>query len=120
MTHHLTSGTGGQDAKPTQIDLRVLTGASAILCAAHRSIDGTMHGHTWEITCWWQNCPDATEKQAELVKYLSIFDHAVLADGVAWAEKLGEAIIHGLKCVRVEIRRPLERIYAIIEIKEQA
>ena len=97
-------------------EVRALTGVGAILSAAHRSRDGVLHGHTWEITCWFDDCPDAVAKQAELTKYLSVFDHAVLADGIAWGEKLGEAILLGMKCVRVEVSRPLERIYAIVEL----
>ena len=97
------------------VEVKKLTGASAVLCAAHRSREGVMHGHTWEITAWWYGCPDAVEKRAELEKYLSVFDHTVLADGIAWAECLGEAIINGMGCERVEVRRPLERIHAIIE-----
>lgn len=71
-----------------------------------------MHGHTWEVTCWWENTPDAVSKQEELVRYLKIFDHTVLADGVAWAEKLAETILLGMNCAKVEVRRPLERLYA--------
>lgn len=115
MTQHSTSVIGGQDEKPTPINLKVLTGATAILCAAHRSREGVMHGHTWEITAWWTGMPDATVKQDDLNKYLSVFDHAVLADGLAWAEKLGEAILIGMGCERVEVRRPLERLSAIVE-----
>lgn len=96
-------------------DIIARTGVSAILCAAHRSRDGVMHGHTWEVTCWWNDCPDAVTKQAELQKYLSVFDHTVLADGIAWGEKLGEAIMRGMGCVRVEVSRPLERIFAVVE-----
>ncbi len=96
-------------------DIRILTGVSGILSAAHRSREGIMHGHTWEVTCWWSDCPDAVEKQAELTKYLSIFDHTVLADGLAWGDKLAEAILHGMKCVKVDVSRPLERIYAVVE-----
>lgn len=96
-------------------DVRTMTGVSAILSAAHRSREGVMHGHTWEVTCWWSGCPDAVVKQAELIKYLSIFDHTILADGVAWGETLAEAILHGMKCERVEVSRPLERIYAVAE-----
>jgi len=96
-------------------DIRTLTGVSAILSAAHRSREGVMHGHTWEVTCWWDDCPDAVTKQAELQKYLSVFDHTVLADGIAWGEKLGEAILLGMNCARVEVSRPLERIYAVVE-----
>lgn len=96
-------------------DVRTMTGVSAILSAAHRSREGVMHGHTWEVTCWWSGCPDAVVKQAELIKYLSIFDHTVLADGVAWGEKLAEAILKGMHCERVDVSRPLERIYAVAE-----
>lgn len=92
-----------------------LTGVSAVLSAAHRSREGVLHGHTWEITCWWEGSPDAVKKQLELVEYLKVFDHAVLADGVAWGETLGEAILIGLGCIKVEVNRPLERIYAVVE-----
>lgn len=115
MTQDLTSGIAGLEEKPTPTNLKVLTGVSSILCAAHRSVEGTMHGHTWEITCWWKGVPDAVQKQQELNKYLSIFDHAVLADGIAWAEKLAETIMLGMGCEKVEVRRPLERLYAVVE-----
>lgn len=94
--------------------IKALTGVGAVMSAAHRSKDGGMHGHTWEITAWWEDSPCAVEKQAELNDYLSVFDHTVLSDGVAWGEKLGETIIHGLGCVRVDVCRPLERIYATV------
>lgn len=90
----------------------MLTGAGAIFCAAHSSRDGVLHGHTWEVIGWWTGRPDATAKQAELVKYLSVFDHSVLADSVAWAEDLADRIAEDLGCASVEIRRPLERLYA--------
>lgn len=95
--------------------MKELTGVGAILSAAHRSRDGNMHGHTWEVVTWWQGCPDAVEKQRELVEYLSVFDHTVLADGIAWGEKLAETILLWMDCERVEVSRPLERIYAIAE-----
>lgn len=95
--------------------MKILTGAGAILSAAHRSKDGQMHGHTWEITAWWRDQPDAVEKQRELNEYLSVFDHTVLADGVAWAESLAKSIVFGMGCARVEISRPGERLYAVVE-----
>lgn len=55
------------------------------------------------------------EKQKELSNYLLIFDHSVLADGVAWAEKLAESILIGMDCVKVEVSRPLERLFATAE-----
>lgn len=95
--------------------MKILTGVGSILSAAHRSRDGNLHGHTWEVVCWWVNEPDATEKQKELDNYLKVFDHSVLADGIAWAESLGRAILHGMDCQKVEIKRPLERLYATVE-----
>lgn len=74
-----------------------------------------MHGHTWQITCWWTDCPDAVQKKAELTKYLSIFDHTVLADNVAWGETLAKSILIGMGCACVEVSRPLEGIYARVE-----
>jgi hypothetical protein len=94
--------------------LKVLTGVTSVLSAAHRSKDGQMHGHTWEVTAWWTTTPDAVAKRAELAKYLSIFDHSVLADGVSWGEALAEAVLIGLDCAKVEVRRPLEGIYAVV------
>lgn len=96
--------------------LRILTGAEAVLSAAHRSRDGQMHGHTWVIRAWWTGEPDATETQTALRSYLSVFDHTVLADGVAWAEHLGRAILIGMQCVRVEVSRPAEGLYAVVEV----
>lgn len=95
--------------------VKTLTGASAIFCAAHNSRNGVLHGHTWEVICWWEGSPDVVEKQQELIRYLKIFDHTVLADGIAWAEKLAETILLGMNCVKVEVSRPLERLYAMAE-----
>ena len=95
--------------------MKTLTGVSATLSAAHRSRDGQMHGHTWEIVAWWQGCPDAVERRAALQEYLRIFDHTILNDSVAWGEHLATAILLGMECVKVEVRRPLEGIFAVAE-----
>lgn len=94
---------------------RTLTGVSAIFSAAHRSRDGVLHGHTWEVTCWWSGCPDAVAKQAELQRHLSAFDHTVLPDEIAWGEDLAEMILASMDCRKVEVARPLERIFAVAE-----
>jgi hypothetical protein len=94
--------------------MKTLTGAGAIVCAAHRSKDGELHGHTWEVTAWWDDEPNAVQRQNELQNYLKIFDHGVLGDDLAWAEALGKAIVMGLDCCRVDISRPLERLYATV------
>jgi len=90
----------------------VLTGAGAIFCAAHLSRSGVLHGHTWEVVGWWTGMPDALGKQAELNEYLQAFDHSLLVESIAWAEDLATQITEDLGCVSVEIRRPLERLYA--------
>ena len=100
-----------------QTGLRVLTGATAFISAAHRNLNGEVHGHTWEVKAWWQNVPCAVEKQATLRNYLSIFDHTMLGDDQAWGEALGKAILHGLDCVKVEVSRPLEGLFASIEME---
>jgi hypothetical protein len=53
-----------------------------------------------------------------LNKYLSIFDHTVLADDVAWGETLATAILYGMNCQKVEVSRPLEGIFAAVERKD--
>lgn len=100
--------------------IEALTGAGAVLSAAHRSRDGAMHGHTWEIVCWWAGVPCAVQKQRELTDYLSRFDHTVLDDAVAWGEAMGRMILTDLGCVRVDINRPLERIYAVVLDNQEA
>ncbi|WP_288803940.1 hypothetical protein [uncultured Novosphingobium sp.] len=74
-----------------------------------------MHGHTWEITAWWAGTPNALEKQAQLNLWLSSFDHGFLPDILAWGESLAARIAKDLGCCRVDVSRPLERIYAIVE-----
>lgn len=115
MTARFSRKNAGAVAAPTPTDWNVLTGAGAVLCAAHRDRTGNMHGHTWEVTAWWTGKPDALQKQAELNSYLSFFDHSILADSVTLAEDLSRRIAEDLGCERVDIRRPLERLYAIAE-----
>lgn len=115
MTHHSTLATDGLDGGPTQTGLKVWTGAEAVLSAAHRSRDGNLHGHTWTIRAWWPGVPDAMERQAALRSYLSFFDHTALPDSVAWGEHLGQRILEDLGCAKVEVSRPAEGLYAMID-----
>ena len=91
------------------------TGSSAVVSAAHRDTEGNLHGHTWEVTAWWPEGEDGLKLQQRLQQYLKVFDHTVLGDDVAWGEALAKSVLIGLKCVRVEVRRPLERLYAMVE-----
>lgn len=116
MTAPFSTMIHGPDGEPMPISLKVSTGCSAIVSAAHRSRDGQMHGHAWEVRAWWPEGPDATEKQAELRSYLSVFDHQVLGDEIAWAEALAKAVCLGMRCSKVEVSRPLEGLFAIAEV----
>lgn len=90
----------------------MLTGAGAILCASHIGRDGQAHGHTWEITAWWTGSFDALERQAALGAWLRPYDHHLLPEGLRLAEEIAAAVGNELHCERVEVRRPLERLYA--------
>lgn len=98
-----------------QANMRSWTGVSGVVSAAHRSRDGVMHGHTWEIVAWWPAGEDALVLRDRLDRYLAFFDHTVMGDEVAWGEAFARAIVLGLGCHRVDIRRTLERIYARTE-----
>ena len=95
--------------------MRILTGVSAVLCAAHSSREGVLHGHTWQVTAWWYDEPDAVEKQRELNHYLKMYDHSVLPDGLARGECLARVVLHAMGCCKVEVSRPLEGIHALVE-----
>lgn len=95
--------------------MKAFTGVTGIVSAAHRSKDGRLHGHTWEIKAWWPAGECAVELKRQLAEYLENFDHQLLGDEVAWGEALGKCMILGLGCCRVEVSRPLEGIFAIVE-----
>jgi hypothetical protein len=115
MMHLSDLPTGGPAEGHMLTSLRVLTGVRGIVCAAHKSLDGKLHGHTWTVKAWWLNTPDAVEKQAELTSYLSIFDHQTLGDAERWGEALAQAILMGMHCQKVEVSRDGEGIYASAE-----
>lgn len=94
--------------------MKVMTGVSGVISAAHYSRDGNLHGHTWEIKAWWPAGECAVDLKQRLADYLRIFDHTVLGDTVAWGEALGQSLVHGLGCCRVEVSRPLEGFFAFV------
>lgn len=108
--------------------MTVLTGVGAVFSAAHEPKGGgPMHGHTWEVIVWLPRC-DAVAAQAALQKLLSQVDHGVLPDAITQGEDIAVWIgnsfrvripdgskpsgIRLLDPVRVQVNRPLERIYA--------
>ena len=91
----------------------VRTGVGAIICAAHNSSDGRLHGHTWEVTAWWPYAgSSALGLQARLGEAVARFDHGLLPDDLAWGEAIARYIGEELGCVAVDVSRPAERIYA--------
>lgn len=97
--------------------MRVLTGVGWHISAAHAErLTGAVHGHTWEVTAWHE-CKDENDAvilQKNLQGVCAGFDHTVLLPAQSRGEDLAKAILDLSlpSCVEVEVRRPLERIYA--------
>lgn len=91
----------------------VLTGASAILCAAHKGHGYGIHGHTWEVTVWRvDNGTSAEDIQAELRTVLSELDHAELPEPLIRGEAIAQWVGEKMRAHAVDVSRPLERIHA--------
>lgn len=89
-----------------------MTGVGGVFCASHNSPEGVLHGHSYEVRAWFRRS-DARDLQSELLAVLAKLDHTHLPDELAWGEEIAEHIGHQLPgCRRVEVSRPLERIYA--------
>lgn len=116
MTGMTKGDKNGQVVEPMPINLRVWTGVSGTISAAHESLDGTLHGHTWEVKAWWTDGRDALAAKATLANCLSSFDHTLLPAELARGEALAEAVLVYLGCKAVDISRPLEGIFARAEI----
>jgi hypothetical protein len=100
-----------------------LTGVGAILTAEHRSRQGHVHAHTWEVRAWFAPnpryaAPDALCLRYALEEHLKPYQGTVLPDRIAWGEDMAEWICLALSasssapCVKVEISRHAERIYS--------
>lgn len=96
-----------------------LTGVGGVLSCAHEAINadvfgGELHGHSYEIIAWFENddAADARVFQAALNGLLKHWDHKVLPPSMATAEAIAEVIGTLGKVREVEVRRPLERLYA--------
>lgn len=90
-----------------------LTGVGGILSVGHNSPEGVAHGHSYEVIAWHPNGLDARILQGRLQSVLDALDHTILPDALSYGEYLAEHI--GLLlpgCIRVDVNRPLERIYA--------
>jgi 6-pyruvoyl-tetrahydropterin synthase len=96
--------------------MQTLTGVGAIFCAAHRGTGrrDVVHGHSYEVTAWFAyDGQDAEALQDKLSHFLrSHLDHTTLRDDMARAEDVARMVLQCLGAERVEVRRPLERLYA--------
>lgn len=94
--------------------MQILTGVGAIFCAAHRGTGrrDVVHGHSYEVTAWFvYDGQDAETLQDKLSHFLrSHLDHTTLRDPCA--EDVARMVLQCLGAERVEVRRPLERLYA--------
>lgn len=121
MTQDWTTEKGGGAEQRTRIASRgrVLTGVRSHFSAAHRcQSSGAIHGHTWEVTVWFNNpsrC-DATVLKKMIEHDLSRWDHAVLPDEFAWAEDICLDLAKRMNVVAVEVARPYEGLLARWEI----
>lgn len=91
----------------------VQTGVGLLLCCAHADkVSGAIHGHTYEAVCWFDGGHDAEKLKRECERLCADLDHSLLPAPLAWAEDLIPEIKRRTNAVDVEIRRPLERLYA--------
>jgi hypothetical protein len=90
-----------------------LSGVGGHISVGHNSPEGVAHGHSYEVIVWYRHGYDARHLQEHLNVALRRLDHTVLPDGLRLAENLAEHLAGQLPgCVKVEVNRPLERLYA--------
>lgn len=90
-----------------------LSGVSGVLSVGHNSPEGVAHGHSYEVTVWYRHGHDARLLKNYLAVVLDKLDHTVLPDELRLGENLAEHVGESLPgCIAVDVRRPLERIYA--------
>lgn len=114
-------GIGGQGARRMP---NVLSGVRSSLTATHRSREGHVHEHTWEVMVWVRTRkaehPNAVYLRRDLDSVLSSFSGKCLPDRIAWAENLAPEIARLMACdydtydvVAVEITRKKEGLCAL-------
>ena len=92
----------------------MLLGVSGHFSTTHKAAHGTYHGHTWNVTVWFNNNyrSDALVYRAMIDKMLARLDHTVLPDDMKWGEDIARHIAVLVNAAEVEVSRPAERIYA--------
>lgn len=90
-----------------------LTGVGCVISVAHNSPEGILHGHSYELTAWFEVFSDARVLQRSLTEAVQHLDHKRLPEELSLGENLAEHIAARLPgCIAVDVNRPLERIYA--------
>ena len=109
----MTTPENGMAEKPTRITSKTLTGVGVLLCAAHRDLDGRLHGHTYQVRAYWPSGVDMLLLQARLRQACELFDHGELPDHLAGAESLAFALHEALPdAVEINVDRPAEMLFA--------
>lgn len=99
---------------------RTETGVGVVLSVAHHPVNpelfgGETHGHSYEVIVWFDNVAgprDARMCQAAVETLGKQIDHTTLPPDLATGEALARYFAVLANVVEVEVRRPLERIYA--------
>lgn len=99
---------------------RTLTGVGCVLSVSHPPVNadifgGEEHGHSYEVIVWFDNVPgvrDYRACQAIVEQIRRTLDHKRLPAELATGEALARYFGMLANVVEVEVRRPLERIYA--------
>ena len=99
--------------------MSLFSGVRGVLSCAHNPINadvfgGEVHGHSYEVEAWFRNDDgrDVRIFSAMLSTLLKNWDHKLLPDELATAEALAKAVGRLNNCVEVEIRRPVEGLFA--------
>lgn len=88
-------------------------GVGFLLCVSHRDkVTGELHGHTYEAVCWFPGGVEAEKLRGDCERLCADLDHSILPPELAWAEDLIAEIKRRTNALGVELRRPLERLYA--------
>lgn len=97
--------------------IETLTGAEAVLSAAHTGPDGRLHGHTWTVKAWWAGEPCVVEMQGKIRDWLSKFDHGVLPPNMGRGEAIATQAMMALGCEEVEVSRSAEGLFSKVRMK---
>lgn len=89
------------------------TGVGFVISSSHRdTLKGTLHGHSYEIVCWFDRGRDAVRLQQLVISQCLHLDHAILPKELSWGEAIASEVKRLTGAAEVVVSRPLERIYA--------